>query len=151
MGPVGKKSGKFNGSAERFVGERRGNKQFKGFEGDIADFSQPTLTAAALAPFASSPSVLRNVKHIRLQECDRIKAICENLNALGVAAHSDGDDIYITPATIRTGTVNSYGDHRVAMAFALVALKTGKVTIKNPLCCKKTFENYFDILNTLAK
>ena len=133
--------------------EEKGVKFTDSAEGLLADGRaiKQTLTAAALAPFASSPSVLRNVKHIRLQECDRIKAICENLNALGVAAHSDGDDIYITPATIRTGTVNSYGDHRVAMAFALVALKTGKVTIKNPLCCKKTFENYFDILNTLTK
>ncbi len=142
---------KFTDSAEGLLADGRAIKQFNGFDADMRDFSDQTLTAAALAPFASSPSVLRNVKHIRLQECDRIKAICENLNALGVAAHSDGDDIYITPATIRTGTVNSYGDHRVAMAFALVTLKTGKVTIKNPLCCKKTFENYFDILNTLTK
>ena len=45
--------------------------------------------------------------------------------------------------------VETYEDHRMAMAFTLIGLKTGKVTILNPLCCRKTFENYFDLIEEL--
>lgn len=124
---------------------------FAGFDADFRDFSDQTLTAAALAPFASSPSVLRNVGHIRFQECDRINAICENLGALGVPVHSDGENVFISPAPVRSGNVRTFGDHRVAMAFSLIGARTGGITIDNPECCKKTFENYFEILSSLTE
>lgn len=126
-------------------------KDFAGFDEDVQDFSDQTLTLAALAPFATSSTVLRNVSHIRAQECDRISAICENLTTLGVPANTDGKNIYIAPAPITGGTVRAFGDHRVAMSFALIGLKTGNVTIDDPDCCKKTFENYFEILTRLTK
>lgn len=122
---------------------------FTGFDADMKDFSDQTLTAAALAPFATTPSCLRGVSHIRKQECDRVQAIVANLNALGVPAQTDGDKIDILPSAVRGGTVQCFGDHRVAMSFALTALKTGNITLDDPACCKKTFENYFDILQSL--
>ena len=122
---------------------------FEGFNDEFTDFSDQTLTAAALAPFAATPSRLRGVGHIRLQECDRIRAIVENLTALGVPAHSSGEDIFIEPAPVKAAEIETFSDHRVAMAFALVGLKAGGVTIKNPECCKKTFENYFKILSDI--
>lgn len=124
-------------------------KSFTGFDADMKDFSDQTLTAAALAPFATTPSVLRGVGHIRKQECDRIQAIVQNLNALGVPASTDGENITIMPADVRGGKVACFGDHRVAMSFALIGLKTGKITLDDPTCCKKTFENYFDVINAL--
>ncbi len=125
--------------------------QFTGFEVDMQDFSDQTLTLAALAPFASSPSVLKNIVHIRRQECDRVEAILHNLTALGAPCECRGDDILIQPAPVRPATIETYGDHRVAMAFALVGLKAGGLKIKDPDCCKKTFENYFEILDQLTK
>ncbi len=125
--------------------------KFTGFDVDMRDFSDQTLTLAALAPFASSPSVLKNIGHIRKQECDRVEAILHNLTALGVPCECRGDDILIWPAPVQPATIETYGDHRVAMAFALVGLKTGGVKIKDPDCCKKTFANYFEILEELTK
>ena len=124
---------------------------YTGFDAVFTDFSDQTMTAAVLAAFAETPSVLRKVGHIRLQECDRIAAICENLNALGARAYSDGENIFITPAPPHIGKVDPHGDHRVAMAFALAGLKTGFVTVEDPLCCRKTFENYFDILEEITR
>ena len=126
-------------------------KSYSGFDLDMRDFSDQTLTVAALAPFATSSSILRNVGHIQYQECDRIRAIVENLNALGVPAHTDGNNIEIFPATPKSGTVKTYDDHRVAMAFSLVGLKTGGISIENPNCCKKTFENFFEVLSNITK
>lgn len=124
---------------------------FDGFRADLRDFSDQTLTVAALAPFATSPSRLENVEHIRFQECDRIRAITENLNTLGVPARSDGANIDIFPAPIKGGTVGTFNDHRVAMSFALIGLKTGNVTIENPDCCKKTFAEFFEILTKITE
>ncbi len=122
---------------------------FYGFDEDMQDFSDQTLTVAALAPFATTPTVLRNVAHIRLQECDRMAASVENLNALGIPARADEKNIYITPASPVAGRVKTFDDHRVAMAFTLLGLKVGGVEIENPDCCKKTFDNFFELISAL--
>ena len=124
---------------------------YTGFDVDMEDFSDQTLTVAVLAAFAATPSRLFGIGHIRLQECDRIAAVCNNLTALGVPASFDGKNLSISPAPVRGGTVKTYEDHRVAMAFALMGLKTGNIGIENPDCCKKTFENYFEIITELTK
>lgn len=123
---------------------------FTGFDLDMSDFSDQTMTVASLAPFASSPTILRNLGHIRQQECDRIAATVEALTALGVPCESRGEDILIQPAPVRPATIRSHGDHRVAMAFSLVGLKSGGVTIQDPDCCKKTFGNFFALLDELC-
>ena len=124
-------------------------KSYSGFDADMNDFSDQTLTAAVLAPFATTPSSLKNIAHIAKQESNRINAVIENLTSLGVKAVTDGKNITIYPSEIHKGKIKTYGDHRVAMSFALIALKTGHVEIDDPSCCKKTFENYFDILTNL--
>lgn len=139
---------RFTDTPEGLLADGEGISSFTGFDADFRDFSDQTLTAAALAPFASTPSVLRNVAHIRRQECDRVAAIVENINALGGRARSDGNNVYIDPLPLSAGRIRTFGDHRVAMAFSLSALKTGG-EIENPACCKKTFENYFDLIDGL--
>ncbi len=123
--------------------------RFTGFDANFCDFSDQTLTAAAIAPFASTPSVLRGVEHISRQECDRIQAIVENINALGGSARTNGQDIFIQPIPLTGGRVKSFSDHRVAMAFSLAGLKTGTVTIDDPACTNKTFEGFFSALDGL--
>ncbi len=138
-------------SAEGIVADGRKVSAFSGFDLDMRDFSDQTMTLAALAPFADSPSVLRNIGHIRRQECDRVEAILHNLTALGVPCECRENDILIRPAPVRPAAIETYGDHRVAMAFSLVGLKVGGVTIENPDCCKKTFGNYFEILDEITR
>ena len=124
---------------------------YAGFCENMRDYSDQTLTVAALAPFAASPTRITGIGHIRGQECDRIRAICENLTALGVPAAEEADGVRILPAPVHGGTVQPFGDHRVAMAFALTGLKAGGITILDPLCCSKTFDDYFAILDRITR
>ena len=117
----------------------------------MKDFSDQTMTMAALAPFAQGPTLIREIGHIRFQETDRIAAILTELARLGIRCEEvpEADGIRIYPGEVRAAEVETYEDHRMAMAFTLIGLKTGKVTILNPLCCRKTFENYFDLIEEL--
>lgn len=124
---------------------------FSGFDADMRDFSDQTLTVAALAPFATSPTRIVGVGHIRRQECDRLEAIRENLTRLGVPCRITQDALSVTPAHVHDATIATYGDHRVAMAFALTGLRGAHVTIDDPACCEKTFSDYFSVLSSLAK
>lgn len=132
------------------VADGRNVPTYNGFDEDLRDFSDQALTVAALALFATSPSILRNIGHIRNQECDRINAIVSNVNALGARAFAEGNDVFIEPFPLHGGEVETFDDHRVAMAFSLVGLVTGNVAIRNPDCCKKTFGNFFEILDRIT-
>lgn len=138
-------------TAEGIVADGREIPAFNGFDEDLSDFSDQSMTVAALAAYATMPSILRNLSHIRAQECDRVAAIVENLNALGTRAFPVGDDIFIEPDRVHGGTVKTFGDHRVAMAFALMGLKTKGIVIDDPDCCKKTFPSFFRIMDEITK
>ncbi|MCE7918051.1 MAG: 3-phosphoshikimate 1-carboxyvinyltransferase, partial [Chloroflexi bacterium CFX1] len=53
------------------------------------------------------------------------------------------------PSTFKPATIQTYNDHRMAMAFSLIGLRSDGVTIENPSCVSKTFPNYFEVLNQL--
>lgn len=124
---------------------------YPGLNLSMKDFSDQTMTMAALAPFAQTPTRIRNIGHIRMQESDRIHAILTELQRLGISCREvpEEDGIEIEPGEIRGAEVETYEDHRMAMAFTLIGLRTGNVTIKNPECCRKTFENYFKLIDDL--
>lgn len=126
-------------------------KELRGVTVDMKEFSDQTMTLAALAPFASGETRICRIGHIRYQESDRIGAICTELSKMGIVCEelSEEDGIRICPGEIRESIVETYEDHRMAMAFSLPGLKTGKITLSDPSCCRKTFENYFDLLEEL--
>ncbi len=145
------KGARIRDTAAGIVADGRNVPSYNGFDEDLSDFSDQTMTVAALAAYATMPSILRNVSHIRMQECDRIVAIVENLNALGVHSFTDGDDIFIEPQAVHGGLVRTFGDHRVAMAFALMGLRTAGIRIDDTTCCEKTFPDFFSILENITK
>ncbi len=126
---------------------------FPGLTLSMKDFSDQTMTMAAIAPFAVTPTHIQNVGHIRFQESDRISAIVTELNKMGIVCKEvpETEGIYIEPGDIFESEVETYEDHRMAMAFSLIGVKTGKITILNPGCCKKTFENFFEVLESVTK
>jgi 3-phosphoshikimate 1-carboxyvinyltransferase len=127
-----------------------GNGRLHGIEVNMNDFSDQALTLAAIAPFADSPTTITGIGHIRKQECDRIHAMEVNLSAMGVETKTWEDGITVYPCEkIRKATIRTFGDHRVAMSFAVVGLRSGGITIENPACCKKTFENFFEEIEKL--
>lgn len=123
----------------------------KGFTESFSDFSDQTLTAAALAPFADAPVTITGIAHIRGQESDRISVITKELHKMGIRCEEKEDRITIYPAKPRGARIHTYEDHRVAMAFAITGLRTEGVIIENPECCKKTFPEYFSVLTEICK
>lgn len=123
----------------------------KGIDVDMNDFSDQTMTLSAIAPFAKSETHIRNVAHISLQESDRMAAILHNLDSLGICCEREGDGLVIYPGTCKPCEIETYEDHRMAMAFSLPGLLVDGIVIKNPMCCKKTFEGYFEILDEIVK
>ena len=123
----------------------------RGISVDMNDFSDQALTLAAIAPYAKSPVRIRGIGHIRDQECDRVHAIVTELTKLGILCEEESDAVTIYPGVPHGGVVETYDDHRVAMAFSLVGLRTDDIVIDNPECCKKTFEEYFDLLEKLTE
>lgn len=113
---------------------------------DLSSFSDQALTLAAIAPFSKSKICIMNVGHIRYQECDRIQAILTNLRKMGIAAQVEGDNLFILPGEPIACEVETFEDHRVAMAFSLVGTMVDGIQIQNPRCTRKTFENYFEVL-----
>lgn len=126
-------------------------KDFDGGRVDMAEFSDQTLTLAAIAPYLSNPTEIVGVAHIRKQECDRIAAIVKNLTATGVRVEERNDGVVIYPSVPCGGEVQTFGDHRVAMAFTLTGLRCGGITIKNAEVCSKTFKEYFSVWDELIK
>ena len=117
---------------------------------DMSAFSDQALTLAAIAPFADGPVTITGIGHIRLQECDRIHAIVHNLTALGIRTEEKEYEVTIFPGTPAGCEIETFEDHRVAMSFALTGLRTDGVKIKNPSCCKKTFAEYFVMLEKVT-
>ena len=123
------------------------DRKLRGVEADLSSFSDQAITLAALAPFADSPTRITGIGHIRRQESDRIHAIVTELTKMGIQCEEQEDAITIHPGTPAPCAVETYEDHRMAMGFSLIGLAVPGITIKDPLCCRKTFENYFDVLN----
>lgn len=124
---------------------------YPGIVANMKDYSDQALTMAVLAAFADSPTIIEHIGHIRMQECDRIHAIISQLHNMGVGCQElpNVDGVVITPAPVASAAIETFDDHRVAMSFTLAGLRRGGITILNPNCCSKTFENYFDVIETL--
>ncbi|MDR2044073.1 MAG: 3-phosphoshikimate 1-carboxyvinyltransferase [Clostridium sp.] len=122
---------------------------FPGVEVDMSACSDQAITLAAIAPFAASPTVIRGIGHIRFQESDRIAAIAAELGKMGIRCQETAHSITIFPGRPKPALVHTYDDHRMAMGFSLTGLRAPGIRISHPECCRKTFENYFEILSAM--
>jgi len=126
------------------------DQRLHGIDLDMRDIPDTAQTLAAIAPFASSPTRIRGIASARVKETDRVSATCTELKRLGVQVdeHEDGMTIYPCQ-TFKPANIQTYNDHRMAMAFSLIGLRFDGITIENPECVSKTFPNYFEVLDTL--
>jgi len=121
-----------------------------GVDVDMRDVPDTAQTLAAVAPFAATPTRIRGIASARVKETDRVSATCTELARLGVQVEEHEDGMTIYPCeTFKPANIQTYNDHRMAMAFSLIGLRFDGVTIEHPACVSKTFPNYFEILDTL--
>ena len=91
----------------------------------------------------------RDAAELRAKESDRIHAVARNLRALGAAVEEYPDGLFVPGGQrLHGAAVDSFGDHRIAMAFAIAGLfADGPVMIKDPACVSISFPGFFDLLN----
>jgi 3-phosphoshikimate 1-carboxyvinyltransferase len=129
--------------------EVQGPDQLSGIEVDMNAFSDTMITLSAIAPFATGPTTIKNIAHTRLQETDRLSAVATELTRLGIETKTTPSSIHIIPSPVRPAVIETYGDHRMAMAFAITGLVAPGVGIRDPGCVTKTFPSYFGLLDSL--
>lgn len=116
--------------------------ELEGIEFDARDTPDLVPTIAVLAALARGETRIRNAEHLRIKETDRIRTVVENLKRLGVDARETRDGMIIRGGKIEPGTVDSFGDHRIAMAFSLLGL-VGEVVVKNAECVGISYPSFF--------
>lgn len=138
------------GDQEELVLQGPSGGRLKGIEAVFSDFSDQTLTMAAIAPFADAPVTVRGVGHIRGQESDRIQVILNELGRMGIRCEESEDGFTVYPGKPVPAQIHTYEDHRVAMAFAVTGLRVPGLEILDPDCCSKTFAEYFRVLDEIT-
>lgn len=118
---------------------------------DMHACSDQAITLAAIAPFADGPVTITGIGHIRFQESDRLTAMATELSRMGISCTTTGDSITIWPGKPCPAVIQTYDDHRMAMGFSLVGLRAEGIVIADPGCCRKTFENYFEVLDSVTE
>lgn len=127
-----------------------GTNALHGVDVNMSDISDTFITLAVVAPFADSPTRIRGVEHARYQESNRVSAVATELRRLGVHVEEHIDGLTIYPGAPQKGLVQTYNDHRIAMAFALIGLRVPGIAIADAECVQKTFPNFFEKLQDLG-
>jgi 3-phosphoshikimate 1-carboxyvinyltransferase len=127
-----------------------GPRRLQGVEVDMSNISDTAMTLAAIAPFAETPTTIRGIASSRVKESDRITATVTELRRLDVRVEEHPDGMTIQPCkAIQPAQIQTYDDHRMAMAFSLIGLRVIGIEIQHPECVSKTFPNYFEVLESL--
>ncbi|MEV6597063.1 3-phosphoshikimate 1-carboxyvinyltransferase [Actinoplanes sp. NPDC051346] len=120
----------------------RGTGTLRGIDADLSEVSELTPVVAALAALADSPSSLRGVAHIRGHETDRIAALARELTKVGAGVVEHPDGLEITPQPLRAATFETYADHRMAHAAAVIGLAIEGVDLTDVACTSKTLPEF---------
>ena len=111
----------------------------------------PILAIAATQ--ATGLTTIKDAGELRVKESDRLSALAENLMRMGARVREQKDGLVITgPTPLNGAEIDSYGDHRIAMAFSIAALiAKGETTIKNIDCIGISFPNFYENLESVIR
>jgi len=146
---------------EEQYGELRGTVQIQGGAlngatiagADTAALIDEIPVLAAIAPYTSNGIEIRDARELRVKESDRIAALAANLRAMGAHLEEREDGLKIPGGQKLHGAeVDSFGDHRIAMAFAVAALRAeGETKISRADAAVISYPGFFDTLESLAQ
>jgi 3-phosphoshikimate 1-carboxyvinyltransferase len=168
------------GARVRAVGDtvtvNKGNGDLKAVHIDLSDCIDLLPTVAALAALADGTSELMGIERARIKESDRVAAVKEGLEKIGVDVREQGNRLIITGLATKkpvdeekedeedeedkTGdnaeekrepvTIDSYKDHRIAMAFGILGCALGDITITDAECVAKTYPGFWESLKNIG-
>ncbi len=117
--------------------------------GDCPDVA-PTLTMVAAR--ARGRTVISNIAHLRIKECDRINAVATELTRIGVKVEEREDALVIhgdPKRPLHGAEIETYGDHRIAMCFAVLGLVVPEIVITGEDCVAKSFPEFWEVFEEL--
>jgi 3-phosphoshikimate 1-carboxyvinyltransferase len=119
---------------------------------DTAALIDEIPVLAAVAPYSDGGLEVRDGKELRVKESDRIAAVASNLRKMGAEIEERPDGMRIPGGQrLRGAELDSYGDHRIAMAFGVAALRAdGETTIVGSDAAGVSYPRFFDELETVA-
>lgn len=123
----------------------------KGVDLDLSAAGELAPTIAALAALADSPSRITGIGHLRGHETDRLAALTANINGLGGAVRTTPDGLEITPSPLHAGTWESYADHRIATAGALIGLRVRQVVVSDIATVGKTLPTFTSLWQDMLR
>ncbi|KAH7447562.1 hypothetical protein KP509_01G111800 [Ceratopteris richardii] len=127
-------------------------KRLRGIDVNMNSMPDVAMTLAVVALFADGVTAIRDVANWRVKETERMVAICTELQKLGADVVEGPDYCVITPPkSVKSTAIDTYDDHRMAMAFSLAACENVPIVINDPGCTRKTFPDYFDVFESMAK
>ena len=126
-----------------------GPDRISGIDINLRDVGELTPVVAAVAALASTPSRLRGIGHLRGHETDRLEALSTEINRLGGKVRAKQNSLRITPAPLHGGQFQTYDDHRMAMAAAVIGLRVPGVRIVDVDTTRKTLPKFTSLWQSM--
>ncbi|WP_304511419.1 3-phosphoshikimate 1-carboxyvinyltransferase [Desulfobacula sp.] len=120
-----------------------------GVDVDMSDTPDAVPAIAVVASFAKGKTRISNIKHLREKECDRIDAVSSQLMKMGIEVKQGEDYLEITGGEPKGSRIETFNDHRIAMAFSIPGLMVRGMEIENEACVEKSFPNFWQIFEAL--
>jgi 3-phosphoshikimate 1-carboxyvinyltransferase len=98
---------------------------------------------------AKGKSLVKNAKELRVKESDRIATVVENLRKCSIEVAEFEDGYEVTGGELKSAIVDSYGDHRIAMSFAVAGLKA-RMSVTDTECISTSFPNFIELLSNIG-
>lgn len=128
--------------------------KIKQFQADFIETPDLLQTFATVLPLLNVPFVIEGLNNLRIKETDRISALQKEMLKTGFVLHAQGNQLAWRNETTRTAapcpTIETYNDHRMAMAFAPMACKIKRVEIKNPGVVEKSYPGFWKDMKSVG-
>ena len=125
-----------------------GPEELRAIEVDMGDCPDVAPTLAVVAARAKGRTVIKNIAHLRIKECDRINAMATELAKLGARVTEQEDALIIegvsADAAMHGADIETYNDHRIAMCFGVAGLVVPGIRIANEKCVAKSFPDFWE-------
>lgn len=128
-----------------------GPKVLKAININMSEMPDTAQTLAIVAAFAKGKTMITGLSTLTMKETDRLKALKNELNKMKIKCEITGDSIKIEGGTAQKAVIETYGDHRMAMAFAVAKLRIPGLKIKNPEVVKKSFPSFWKKFNYICE
>ncbi len=131
----------------------QGRERLEGITVDMGDMPDVVPTLAVVAAFAHGNTVINNIAHLRIKECDRLSAVVTELTRMGARVEEQQDSMIIHGdggAGLHGAVIDTYKDHRMAMSFAVAGLKVAGVQISDEGCVAKSFPDFWERFSLLG-